>query len=69
MEFRSFMGAHIKRNDPAMRRLIQYLRMDTSKFRIVVRDAKTGKIIVAPPEEVYKTLPRTPSFHLEQLVE
>lgn len=51
IELRSFICAHIKRNDPASRRLIQYLRMDTSQVCVLVRDAATGKIICAPPKE------------------
>ena len=51
LEARNFVCAHIKRNDPASRRFIQYLSMQTHRMLLLVRDAKTGGIISKPPEE------------------
>ncbi|PVH94676.1 hypothetical protein DM02DRAFT_602165 [Periconia macrospinosa] len=50
-EARNFICGHIKRNDPASRRLIQYLSMLTFELLVLVRDAKTGDILVKPPKE------------------
>lgn len=50
VEARNFMCAHIKRNDAASRRFIQYLSMETSLVVCLVRDAVTGKTLVSPPE-------------------
>jgi hypothetical protein len=50
-EARNFICGHIKRNDPASRRLIQYLSMMTLELMVLVRDAKTGEILVKPPKE------------------
>ncbi|KAF2744666.1 hypothetical protein M011DRAFT_470254 [Sporormia fimetaria CBS 119925] len=50
-EARNFICGHIKRNDAASRRLIQYLSMMTFELILLVRDAKTGKILVKPPKE------------------
>lgn len=50
-EARNFICGHIKRNDAASRRLIQYLSMMTFEVILLVRDAKTGKILVKPPKE------------------
>ncbi|KAF1983275.1 hypothetical protein K402DRAFT_338776 [Aulographum hederae CBS 113979] len=51
LEVRNFIGAQIKRNDPISRRLIQYLAMQTWYLNVLVRDAKTGKILVKPDAE------------------
>lgn len=51
VEARNFMCGHIKRNDAASRRFIQYLSMETSCVVCLVRDAVTGKTVVSPPEE------------------
>ena len=51
LEARNFVCAHIKRNDAASRRLILYLSMKTTDVLLFVRDAKTGRILVKPPEE------------------
>ncbi|KAJ9656968.1 hypothetical protein H2201_008330 [Coniosporium apollinis] len=51
VEARNFMCAHIKRNDAASRRFIQYLSVETSLVVCLVRDAVTGKTLVSPPEE------------------
>ncbi|MCJ1377759.1 hypothetical protein MMC17_000855 [Xylographa soralifera] len=51
LEARNFICAHVKRNDPASRRFIQYLSMQTNRMLLLVRDAKTGRIISKPPEE------------------
>ena len=40
----------MRRNDPVSRRFIQYCFMQASRIMILVRDGKTGKIIVSPPE-------------------
>lgn len=50
-EVRNFMCANIKRNDPATRRFLQYLAMQTSKVLVLIRDAKTGKILSSPPDD------------------
>lgn len=50
-EARNVICAHIKRNDPVSRRFVQYLSMLTYRVVLLVRDAKTGKILVQPPEE------------------
>lgn len=51
LEVRNFICGHIKRNDPASRRFVQYISMRTCDMAVLVRDAQTGKIIVRPPEE------------------
>ena len=51
IEVRNFMCANIKRNDPATRRFLQYLAMQTSKVLVLVRDAKTGRILTSPPDD------------------
>jgi hypothetical protein len=51
VECRNIICAYMKRNDPVSRRFIQYLVMHPRNGLILVRDAKTGKIITKPPEE------------------
>ncbi|MCJ1399001.1 hypothetical protein MMC11_002203 [Xylographa trunciseda] len=51
LEARNFICAHVKRNDAASRRFIQYLSMQTNRILLLVRDAKTGRIISKPPEK------------------
>ena len=51
LEVRNFMCANIKRNDPVTRRFLQYLAMQTSKVLVLIRDAKTGKILTSPPDD------------------
>lgn len=43
------MCATVKRNDPGMRRFLQYLAMHTWVV-VVIRDAKTGKIVTQTPK-------------------
>jgi len=50
-EARNFICAHIKRDDPVSRRLIQYLSMQSQTVVLLVRDAETGKLLVKPEEE------------------
>jgi hypothetical protein len=50
-EMRNFICGHIKRDDPVSRRFIQYLAMETWELRALVRDAKTGRVLISPPEE------------------
>ena len=50
-EARNFICAHVKRNDPISRRLIQYLSMQSSTLVVLVRDAETGKLLIKPPEK------------------
>ncbi|KAK4167641.1 hypothetical protein QBC43DRAFT_311164 [Cladorrhinum sp. PSN259] len=50
VEARNFLCAHMKRNDPVTRRFIQYALMRPGEYLILVRDGKTGRIIVAPDE-------------------
>lgn len=51
VECKNIISAYMKRNDPVSRRFIQYLVMYPRNGLILVRDAKTGKIITKPPEE------------------
>lgn len=51
MEMRNFICGHIKRDDPVSRRFIQYLSMETWELRALVRDRKTGRILIQPPRE------------------
>lgn len=41
----------MRRDDPVTRRFIQYVAMQSCRMTIVVRDAKTGKIVAKPPDE------------------
>ena len=50
VEFRNFICANVRRNDPAMRRFLQYLVMHTSRVVVLIRDAKTSRIITQPPK-------------------
>jgi len=50
-EMRNFICGHIKRNDAASRRLIQYLTMETAHLIVLVRDAKNGRTLVMPPKD------------------
>jgi hypothetical protein len=50
-EARNFICAHIKRDDQAMRRLVQYLAMQSHRLLLLVRDAETGQLLIKPPEE------------------
>jgi hypothetical protein len=51
VEMRSFLCGHMKRDDPVSRRFIQYLSMETFELRALVRDRKTGRILIQPPKE------------------
>jgi len=53
METRNFMCANINRNDPAMRRFCQYIAMKSSAVVVVIRDAKTGRIVFQPPSDQF----------------
>ncbi|KAJ8107718.1 hypothetical protein OPT61_g8673 [Boeremia exigua] len=50
-EMRNFICGHIKRDDPVSRRFIQYLAMESWELRALVRDAKTGRVLISPPED------------------
>lgn len=50
-EMRNFVCGHVKRDDPVSRRFIQYLAMETWELRALVRDAKTGRVLISPPED------------------
>ena len=50
-EARNFIAAHVDRNDPVSRRFIRYLSMQTHRVLLLVRDAKTGRILLTPPKE------------------
>jgi hypothetical protein len=51
VEMRNFICGHIKRDDPVSRRFIQYLSNETWELRALVRDCKTGRILIQPPAE------------------
>jgi hypothetical protein len=51
IEMRNFICGHIKRDDPVSRRFIQYLSNETWEIRALVRDRKTGRIVVQPPKK------------------
>jgi hypothetical protein len=51
MEMRNFICAHMKRDDPVSRRLIQYIALQSCHLLLIVRDAETGRFVVMPPEE------------------
>ncbi|KAK4693776.1 hypothetical protein P7C71_g3680, partial [Lecanoromycetidae sp. Uapishka_2] len=51
VEQRNFMCANINRNDPVMRRFCQYIAMKSSSIVVVIRDAKTGRIVFQPPRD------------------
>lgn len=51
VEMRNFICGHIKRDDPVSRRFIQYLSNETWELRALVRDRKTGRILIQPPKE------------------
>ena len=48
---RNFFGAHMKHNDPASRRFIQYMAMQAARVVVLARDGRTGQIITRPPSE------------------
>ena len=50
-QFKNVICGHIRRNSPVSRRFVQYLNLFASELCLLVRDAKTGRIIVRPPEE------------------
>lgn len=50
-EVRNFMCANIKRSDPISRRFLQYLSMQSCKLLVLIRDARTSKILRSPPDE------------------
>ncbi|KAF1961597.1 hypothetical protein CC80DRAFT_462884 [Byssothecium circinans] len=51
VEMRNFICGNIKRDDAVSRRFIQYLSMETWDLRALVRDRKTGEVLIQPPEE------------------
>ena len=50
-EARNIICAHIKRDDPVSRRLIQYLALQNHHLLVLVRDAETGKLLLKPEED------------------
>lgn len=50
-EYKNVICGYIKRNDAVSRRFVQYLQMESGKLCVLVRDAKTGRVIVKPPDE------------------
>ena len=44
IEYRNFICAHMKRNDPISHRFLQRISMRTDSVLVYVRDAKTGRI-------------------------
>lgn len=51
LEVRNFICGHIKRDDAATRRFIKYLSLETSTLIALVRDPKTGRTLIQPPDE------------------
>jgi hypothetical protein len=51
VEMRNFICGHVKRDDPVSRRFTQYLSNETWEIRALVRDRKTGRILIQPPKE------------------
>ncbi|KAG5296501.1 hypothetical protein I7I50_09691 [Histoplasma capsulatum G186AR] len=49
-EGRNYVCAQMKRGNLITRRFLQYVSMQASRMMLVVRDGKTGKIIVKPPD-------------------
>jgi hypothetical protein len=50
-EARNFICAHIKRDDQASRRLVQYLSMQSHRLLLLVRDAESGQLLIKPEKE------------------
>ncbi|PGH06359.1 hypothetical protein GX51_02369 [Blastomyces parvus] len=50
-EGRNYICAQMRRSDPVTRRFLQYVSMQASRMMLVVRDGKTGKILVKPPDD------------------
>ena len=48
VESRNFVCAHVNRRDPQVRRFLQLLSMQSNKVSLLVRDAKTGTILLKP---------------------
>ena len=51
VEYKNVIAAHIKRNDAISRRFVPYLSMQAGTVVLLVRDAKTGRVLVTPPDE------------------
>lgn len=51
LECGNFIAAYVKRNDQVSRRLIRYLSMQSHRALLLVRDVKTGQILISPPKE------------------
>lgn len=51
LQMRNFMCAHLNRDDPTSRRFLQYISAETHRVVVLVRDAKTGRILKTPPPE------------------
>lgn len=49
IETRNFIAAHIRRDDQISRRFIRYLSMESNRIMLLVRDGKTGRILISPP--------------------
>ncbi|KKZ63042.1 hypothetical protein EMCG_02612 [[Emmonsia] crescens] len=50
-EARNYICAQMRRSNPVTRRFLQYVSMQPSRIMLVVRDGKTGKILVKPPDD------------------
>ena len=50
-EYKNFICGYIRRNYAVSRRFVQYLQMQSSKLCALVRDAKTGRILIKPPDD------------------
>ncbi|KAI1420287.1 hypothetical protein F5Y12DRAFT_719670 [Xylaria sp. FL1777] len=51
VEARNILVGHMKRNDSATRRFLQYCSMRTGELLLAVQDGRTGKIITAPRDK------------------
>ncbi|KAK5661906.1 hypothetical protein OQA88_10015 [Cercophora sp. LCS_1] len=62
IEARKIVCAYMKRNCAASRRFIQCMLLDRGELMILVRDGRTGKIVVVPDEDDRWLRRRIPGF-------
>lgn len=51
LQSRNYIAGHIKRDDQASRRFVRYLSMQTHRVMLLVRDGKTGRVLISPPKD------------------